>query len=159
MKPPKEDSPARLLKLPSGKLVSIAGEDAPSASAAETTFFANYSEYAKTLRAWLVAYGIGGPVLFLTNNNLSASLKTSDYLGWIVNLFLVGVALQVTLAFINKWCAWHMYVGEYDSAFQSKRSYKIWSWLNKMSWIDQVFDGLSLVSFAVSTMLAVRVFS
>lgn len=26
--------------------------------------FQNYADYSKTLRAWLVAYGIGGPVLF-----------------------------------------------------------------------------------------------
>ena len=31
--------------------------------------FENYAEYAKTLRSWLVAYGIGGPVLFLTNKD------------------------------------------------------------------------------------------
>lgn len=29
--------------------------------------FNNYADYSRTLRAWLVAYGIGGPVLFVTN--------------------------------------------------------------------------------------------
>ncbi|MFC7519900.1 hypothetical protein ACFQS6_06105 [Xanthomonas populi] len=108
------------------------------------SFFANYSEYAKTLRAWLVAYGIGAPVLFLTNNQLSAALKASPHRDWIVDLFLLGVALQVILAFVNKWCAWHLYVGEYDSEFQSRRSYKFWAWLNERSWIDLSIDALSL---------------
>jgi hypothetical protein len=159
MKPPKKDVPARLHKLPSGNVLAVSAEVAPATTPAEIAFFANYSEYAKTLRAWLVAYGIGAPVLFLTNNDLSAALKISVHRDWIVALFLVGVALQVILAFVNKWCAWHMYVGEYDSAFQERRSYKFWSWLNERSWIDLIVDALSLISFAISTLLAVRVFS
>ncbi|MBB3843862.1 hypothetical protein [Xanthomonas arboricola] len=159
MKPPKKEAPARLHKLPSGNVLAVSAEAPPPTSPAEIAFFANYSEYAKTLRAWLVAYGIGGPVLFFTNNQLSAALKASPHRDWIVDLFLLGVALQVILAFVNKWCAWHLYVGEYDSAFQSRRSYKFWAWLNERSWIDLSIDALSLVSFAVSTLLAVRVFS
>lgn len=159
MKPPKKDGPARLPELRSGNVIATAKEVATAASHAEIAFFANYSEYAKTLRAWLVAYGIGAPVLFLTNNDLSTALRASAHRDWIVDLFLAGVALQVILAFLNKWCAWHMYVGEYDSTFQSHRSYRFWSWLNGRSCIDLLFDGLSLVSFAVSTLLAVRVFS
>ena len=33
-----------------------------------------YEEHAKTLRTWLVAYGIGAPVVFLTNEQLSKRL-------------------------------------------------------------------------------------
>ncbi|NIK03286.1 hypothetical protein [Xanthomonas cannabis] len=159
MKPPKKEDPARLHKLPSGTVLAVSADEPPHMSPTEIAFFANYSEYAKTLRAWLVAYGIGAPVLFLTNNQLSAALKVSPHRDWIVDLFLLGVALQVILAFVNKWCAWHLYVGEYDSEFQSRRSYKFWAWLNERSWIDLSIDALSLVSFAVSTLLAVRVFS
>jgi hypothetical protein len=159
MKPPNKDGPAQLHKLPSGKTVVLPGVSAESAGRAEIAFFASYTEYSKTLRAWLVAYGIGGPVLFLTNDGLSAALKLSAYRDWIVDLFLIGVALQVVLAFINKWCAWHMYVGEYASSFQGQTSYKVWSWLNEKSWLDLVFDGGSIIAFSISTILAVRVFS
>jgi hypothetical protein len=30
-------------------------------------YFEEYSEYAKTLRIWLVAYGVGAPVVILSN--------------------------------------------------------------------------------------------
>lgn len=159
MKPPKKDTPSRLHRLPSGQAVIASGEAAKIASPSELAFFANYSEYSKTLRAWLVAYGIGGPVLFLTNNDLAVALKLSACRDWIVYLFLLGVALQVALAFINKWCAWHMYVGEHDSSFQSQRNYVFWSWLNDRSWIDILIDGASLASFSISTLLAIHVFS
>ena len=159
MKPPKKEAPAILHRLPSGKAIIASGGRAKDASPTELAFFANYSEYSKTLRAWLVAYGIGGPVLLLTNDSLSTALKISPYRSWIVDLFLVGVALQVVLAFVNKWCSWHMYVGEFDSSFQRQRSYKFWSWLNERSWIDLAIDGASLIAFSVSTLLVVRVFS
>jgi hypothetical protein len=159
VKPPKKDAPGHLHTLPSGRKVIVAGETAPNSTAAEIAFFANYAEYAKTLRAWLVAYGIGGPVLLITNKELLQALKLSPYRNHIVDLFLLGVALQVLLAFINKWCAWHMYVGEYEPSFQSSRRYKFWSWLNERSWIDMLVDGGSLFAFAVSTCLVVHVFS
>ena len=158
MKPPRQDTPSHLRRLRNGRSLIVSGESAPSSSAAEAAFFANYSEYAKTLRAWLVAYGIGGPVLFLTNKELSTALKLSVYRHSIVDLFLLGVVLQLLLAFINKWCAWHMYVGEYDRSFQKRLSYKIWSWLNERIWIDLLVDGGSLIAFSVSTWLVLCVF-
>lgn len=158
MKPPRKARPARLST--SGNSTRAFGENAsPSSSMTEAAFFANYAEYAKTLRAWLVAYGVGGPVLLITNKELLVALKASAHRNCIVDLFLVGVALQVTLAFINKWCAWHMYVGEYELAYQSRTRYKFWSWLNDRSWIDMLFDGGSMVAFAISTCLVVQVFS
>lgn len=158
MKPPRRDTPAHLYKLPSGKTIVASGEQASDASKAEVAFLASYAEYSKTLRAWLVAYGIGGPVLFLTNDALASALKISAYRNCIVILFLAGVALQILLAFINKWCAWHMYVGEYAPSFQGNTSYKIWSWVNEESWIDLVFDAGSITAFSISTVLAARVF-
>lgn len=159
MKGPDKDTPARSHKLPSGRSVLVSGETAQVPSSSELAFFANYAEYSKTLRAWLVAYGIGGPVLFLTNNELAAALKLSQYKDWIVGLFMLGVALQVTLAFINKWCAWHMYVGEHDNSYQNRTNYKFWFWLNERSWIDLLIDGSSLIAFSISTFLAIRVFT
>ena len=159
MKPPKKDEPGYLHRLPSGKIITVSGEAAQAQNPAVAAFFANYSEYAKTLRAWLVAYGIGGPVLFLTNKDLLSVLKISVYRNCVIDLFLIGVALQVSLAFINKWCAWHMYVGEYEESFQNEKSYKMWAWLNERNWIDMTFDGLSLVSFAISTLIVVHIYS
>lgn len=36
-------------------------------------YFQAYAEYSKVLRTWLVAYGIGAPVLLLTNEPLAKS--------------------------------------------------------------------------------------
>ena len=127
--------------------------------------FANYSEYSKTLRSWLVAYGIGGPVLLLTNKDAPEKLAKSPHLETIVTLFVAGVALQILLAFLNKWAAWHMYSGAYDKHLAAQGSkdcemhheslmYWLWQWINKQSWIDFFVDLGALVAFSIATWIA-----
>jgi hypothetical protein len=122
----------------------------------ETIHFANYAEYSKTLRSWLVAYGIGGPVLFLMNEDAPAKISESPHLSLIVTLFVAGVALQILLAFINKWAAWQMYKGACIEDHQISKTYKIWDWINSQSWIDFIIDFCVLVSFSVATWLVLK---
>ncbi len=129
--------------------------------------FANYAEYSKTFRSWMVAYGIGGPVLFLTNKDAPAAIAKSPDFRWIVGLFVVGVALQILLALINKWAAWHMYMGAF-SKFQLEQNdsdcsyhheswfYGLWNWINKQSWIDFLIDVGALSVFAIATWLSLK---
>lgn len=119
--------------------------------------FANYAEYSRTLRAWLVAYGIGGPVLFATNDSLSNKVETSGKSGSVISLFLVGVGLQIFLALVNKWCAWHMYRGAGDAAYQRTRQYKAWHLVNENSWIDLVVDLVSIAILILATGLVLRI--
>ena len=78
--------------------------------------FQNYADYSRTLRAWLVAYGIGGPILFVTNDKITEKVSKSGFATEIIALFLAGVGLQVLLSMVNKWGAWHLYRGAGDPA-------------------------------------------
>lgn len=129
--------------------------------------FSNYSEYSKTLRSWLVAYGIGGPVLLLTNKEAPEKLANSPYLELIVSLFVIGVALQILLAFLNKWAAWNMYSGAYDKHLDLMGSadcemrhrslnYRVWHWINRQSWIDFCVDLGAMISFSIATWIALK---
>ena len=69
-------------------------------------YFKAYEEYSKVLRTWFVAYGIGGPVLLLTNQTLAKAIKASGQGKSLAALFLAGVALQVVLAALNKFSMW-----------------------------------------------------
>lgn len=120
--------------------------------------FANYADYSRTLRAWLVAYGIGGPVLFISNAALTKKVSESGFANGIVIAFLVGVALQVFLALVNKWSAWHMYAGAHDESFQTKLRYKFWEFINDQSWIDFWVDVMSMVAFVWATWRVLNVF-
>lgn len=131
-------------------------------------YFSNYSEYSKTFRTWMVGYGIGGPILLLTSKDVPQTLVKAPELGTIVTLFVLGVSLQVLLALINKWAAWHMYRGAYslhkqtsndpdEDTHHSTRSYAIWHWINKQSWIDFLFDVTALLSFSLATWISLKV--
>ncbi len=122
----------------------------------EGAHFANYSEYSKTLRSWLVAYGIGGPVLFLTGKDAPEKISQSPDLLLIITLFVSGVALQILLAFINKWAAWQMYKGACIDQHQNTRTYRMWDWINRQSWIDFLIDFGVLVSFSVATWIVLK---
>lgn len=120
--------------------------------------FQNYADYSRTLRAWLVAYGIGGPVLFVTNDKISERVAKSGYANEIIVLFLIGVGLQIVLATINKWGAWHMYRGAGDPEYHQTWLYKFWFFINAQSWIDFWIDLISLLVFMIATWRVLNVF-
>jgi len=95
-----------------------------------------YTEYAKTLRVWLVSYGIGAPVLLSTNELFSARILDSGNARIIAVLFLSGVGAQVLLALLNKNAMWACYYGSDNPSFQSTRRYKVADWLSRQYWID-----------------------
>jgi len=121
-------------------------------------FFQNYADYSKAVRAWLVAYGIGGPVLFVTNDKLTERVAKSGYGAEIIAMFLVGVGLQIVSAMINKWAAWHVYRGIGDAVYQTNRSYKFWNWVNDQTWIDIWADLLALGALTYATWRVLSVF-
>jgi hypothetical protein len=115
------------------------------------SYFNAYQEYSKVLRTWFVVYGIGGPVLLLTNEALAKTLKASGESKSLAALFLAGVALQVTLAALNKFSMWGVYFGELKNAFKRTRRYRISYWFSEQFWVDLVVDVLTLLSFALAT--------
>lgn len=130
--------------------------------------FANYAEYSKTLRSWLVAYGIGGPALFLLGKDAPTKLSASPELKAIVTLFVIGVSLQIGIALINKWAAWHMYCGAYDRQLSIRgdpdcnnhhlsRTYAFWRCINRQSWVDFLVDLTTLLSFSRASWLVLKI--
>lgn len=121
-------------------------------------YYANYAEYSKTLRAWLVAYGIGGPVLFLTNDKAANKLATASNAGFVIKLFLVGVVLQIAGTAVNKWAAWHVW-SSLDEPLNDKGWWlRQWCRINEQTWIDMAVDGLSIGAFAWATWILLDVF-
>ena len=113
--------------------------------------YAAYEEHARTLRTWLVAYGIGGPVLILSQAAVWQRLARSGSIRLIAGLFLTGVVLQVVLAAINKSAMWACYFGEVDPDFQSTRRYRVGRWLSERYAIDFLFDTIGMCLFAYAT--------
>ena len=114
-------------------------------------YYSAYQYHSNLLRTWLVAYGIGGPVLLLTNDTLWRQLTLSGAVNSIGKLFLIGVALQILLAALNKAIMWTLYRGEGDQQFQKKWLYEIAAWLSVKIGIDLVVDILSMGLMAWAT--------
>ena len=114
-------------------------------------YFRAYQEYSKVLRTGLVAYGIGAPVLLLTNEALAKAIKASGEASTLAVLFLIGGSLQVILAAVNKASMWGIYYAEIAETFKHTRRYKSAHWFSEHFWIDFVIDVITLLSFGIAT--------
>lgn len=127
-----------------------------------------YEEHMKTLRAWFVAYGVGGPVLFITQKDFAATLAVSGLSKLVGILFLVGVLLQALVALFNKWVNWGLYFyddgeeegsGDVDIEESPRKLQKFCESYSNKVWIDIVADVATLALFSVATILVLMAVS
>lgn len=116
-------------------------------------YFAAYSEHSNLLRSWLVLYGIGGPVLILSQDKLWGILVASKHIQCVAILFLLGVFIQVFLAALNKLVMWACYYGEMVPSYKSSRRYKWASNLSELYLIDFICDVFAMSAFSWATYL------
>lgn len=126
----------------------------PEGDTEAETLFKAYEEYAKTLRAWFVAYGIGGPVLLLTNDTVNQVFRSSPLGRSIAGAFLIGVATQVVLAFLNKTVIWASYFATIRPEVAESRKYRAAAWVAEQYWIDVVADVATIGLFGWATWAA-----
>lgn len=141
-------------------------------SASSDGHYKVYEEHMKTLRAWFVAYGVGGPVLFITQQDFASTLVDSGWSQLIGVLFLVGVLLQALVALFNKWVNWGLYYFDEDDSdtgsvvdtvetssdavdteMQSQRLRRFCESYSSKVWVDILADLATLVLFAIATVL------
>jgi hypothetical protein len=116
-------------------------------------YLASYLEYAKTLRAWFVAYGVGAPALFLVNKDVYNSLNAAGNAKTIALLFISAAALQVLLALVNKATMWGVYYGELNPEVKEAKLYRTAHWVSEAFWLDLVIDTATLALFGVATLM------
>ena len=122
-------------------------------------FYKVYEAHTRILRAWLVAYGIGGPVLILTNDPISAKVVASGIGKEIAMLFLAGVGLQILVSLVNKWVNWGVYAYSESEKLSEGKRYAICNWISEQFWFDMLLDIGSVICFAVATWRMVNVFT
>ena len=119
-------------------------------------FYEPYAVFSRTLRTWLVAYGIGAPVLFATQPSIARILTKAEIAMPIIGLFLFGVIIQVFAALLYKYSMGYIYFGELDYNFQRTRRYKIAAYVSGAMWLEMLFDILSIGIFTIATYLALN---
>jgi hypothetical protein len=113
-----------------------------------------YLEYNKILRTWFVAFGVGGPALLLTHDRLIRQLTGVGNLKCVLGLFLVGVAVQVFGAFVNKVANWYVHQAyTREEELWRLRRYQFFEWIAGQFWIDVVMDIVTIVVFGWAAVL------
>lgn len=129
----------------------------PESERQETGFYSSYSEFAKTLRTWFIAYGIGGPVLLLTHADLADKVVRSGRASRIAALFLTGVAFQVGAALTYKVCMWYLYLAEMKPSLRQTPRHKVVEYLSEAFWLEMLFDIGTIGAFTAATLMLVSV--
>ena len=119
--------------------------------------FAAYLEYNRVLRTWFVAFGIGGPVLFLSHQDVATSLANAGKLRLVASLLITGAAAQVIGALINKLANWYNYAASNDDT--DRLGYRVAEWLTEQFWIDVVLDVLTIAVYGCALWLLLTVFA
>lgn len=114
-------------------------------------YYKAYEEHARTLKTWLVAYGVGALVVLMTNEEIWKALAAAPAAPAIAKLSLAGVAAQVAVSAVNKFSMWVCYYGEYKPSFKSKRRYKVGHWLSTQFSFDVLADVATIVCFVIAT--------
>ena len=122
-------------------------------------FYKAYEEYAKLLRTWFVAYGVGGPVLFLTQSHIADRIAKSGQARAVIYLFLGGVAAQVVLAMLNKWVMWSIYAYSGSTTDRAKVRFRLADWISEQAWLDIVCDVATLALFGIATAKVLLMFT
>lgn len=124
----------------------------------ETGFYSAYAEFAKNLRVWFLAYGIGATAIFVTNEGAGKRLLSSAVAEPVIYLFLGGVAVQILLALLYKSAMWHLYMGELDPEHQKTWWHEKSERLSDSYAIELTCDIATIGCFGGATFLLAKVF-
>lgn len=117
----------------------------------ESGFYESYAHFSRTLRAWLVAYGVGVPVLLVSQEFIARAIIKAGTGGFITWLFLVGVAVQVLAALLYKYSMACLYFAETDSIPDDTWQVGLSVWLSRSLWLEVLFDVVSICLFVCGT--------
>ena len=139
--------------------VSIALHSAmpESASREESGFDEAYLSFARTLRTWFVAYGIGVPVLVLNQDKVLDLLVRSSQTLPIAKLFLAGVCVQVGTVIVYKAAMWHLYRAEFEPQVRQRLLFGFFNWISEAFWLELLLDLMTATLFAWGTIRMLRI--
>jgi hypothetical protein len=114
-------------------------------------FYEAYASLSRTFRAWLVAFGVGAPLVFLSRDATIQWLRQMPDGAYVIVAFLLGVLVQVFLAWLYKLSMWWAYMEEMHSILKTSRRYRFADWFTSSYWIEGVVDLFSIGLYAYGT--------
>ena len=120
----------------------------------ESDFYAPYAEFAKTLRTWLIAYGIGVPALLVSTDKCWEKIVATGQIRSLGMIFLSAVAIQVAVALLYKSLMWQLYIAEIHPEREQTRLYRFAQYVSDLFWPEFLLDVISFGLFAWATLKA-----
>src|SRR5207247_2726974 len=113
-------------------------------------FYEAYAGFARNVRTWFIAYGIGAPVLFVSNAEIWKKISEHGDGRMIAYLFLAGVAVQIAAAMLYKTAMWYLYVSELDHHQAKGWRYQFSDRVSESYVLEMAFDVATLVLFGIA---------
>lgn len=117
----------------------------------KSDYYEPYTYFSRTVRMWMVAYAIGAPVLFVSQEYVSEKISGSGEAFLITMLFLSALCIQIGSALIYKYALWFLHLGVDDANIQNSKGFLISNWLIKRLWPTVLFDISSVALFVLAT--------
>lgn len=121
----------------------------------DSSFYEPYAHFSRTLRAWLVAYGVGVPVLLVSQESIARAIIKAGTGSLITWLFLTGVAIQVLAALLYKYSMAYLYNSEGNSESSDTWRVQVAVWLSETIWLEALFDITSITLLVWGTFMVV----
>jgi len=121
-------------------------------------FLGPYLEHTKTLRGWYVGYGIGAPVVFISQPSIWSKVSKVGFGKSVLLYFLIGTSIQVILALINKYTNRASYYTEMNPKYNDYKIFKWFAWYSERFEFDLAVDIFSLFFFGRATWLVFKAF-
>ena len=121
----------------------------------DSSFYESYASFSRTLRAWLVAYGVGVPVLLVSQQFIAKAIIRAGTGGLVTWLFLAGVAIQVLAALLYKYSMSYLYFAETEPSLKKVPQVKVAVWLSNAIWLEALFDIGAIGLFVWGTFMVV----
>jgi hypothetical protein len=119
-------------------------------------YFESYKAFAWRFRLWLVAYGVGLPVVIVSSKELWAVVKASNCAHFALWMPLVGVGIQVFVTWVFKTCMWYCDRHAKNILPAKSLRYRTALWITDRYWLEVSLDLATLGFYVYSTFYFLR---
>jgi len=102
-----------------------------------------------------VAYGVGVPVLLVSQRFIAEAIIRKGSGGVITWLFLAGVAVQIVEIFIYKYSQEYLYHDETGAKLKGTRRLALAEWFSNTIWFEILLDLIPIALFVWGTFMVV----
>lgn len=117
-----------------------------------------YRQHSNNFRIWLIAFGIGVLAFLSTSKDAWAAFLAAPNARCIAYLLLLGAALQIGLALIDKYASWFCLYAEIGRSGKDTLKAKFGKWWLENDWPSILIDLATIAAFAYAACSLLDIF-